>query len=85
MSEFDEMNNDIRVLRIKFCGSEQYREFELYARDYMEFRAKWERFEVKSWMTLYPKIIGKRVSINPALIEMIVWDDRPEDPKYALA
>lgn len=86
MSEFNGTSDDVRVLTIKFCGSEHRREFKLSAKEYSEFEREWQKFKgLMSWVTFHPVDFKDRVSINLYHIEMIIWDDRPDDPKHALA
>ena len=84
MSEHNGMGNDVRVLTVKFCGLERYLEFKLSAKEYNEFKKEWQKFKgLISWVTFHPIDIKDRVSVNTSLIEMIIWDDRPDDPEYA--
>lgn len=86
MSELNETSNDVKVLTIKFCGLGRYKEFKLSEKEYGEFEREWQKFKgLMSWVTFHPVNFKDRVSINLYHIEMIVWDDRPDDPKHALA
>lgn len=83
MSELNGKSNDIKVLTIKFCGLERYKEFKLSAEEYNEFKCEWQKFKgLMSWVTFHPVDFKDRVSINLYHIEMIIWDDRPEDPNF---
>ena len=86
MGEFNETGYDVRVLTIKFCGSERRQVFKLSAKEYGEFEGEWQKINgLMAWVTFHPVDFKDRVSINLYHIEMIIWDDRPDDPKHALA